>query len=142
MSKDVKFLHVPQFEGLTVESMLAYGNQYPEVMRALPTEPHERLKLHRSYIANVIYPIVGKPFWQWVQNIMQARTQEIIKDQNMKIEMDPQVYAAFQASTAVSGKLMSLGMIIISIHSFPWHQWLSHEGDEQAPAHQEADRGR
>ena len=42
--------------------MLAFGEQYTEVMRALPLTNKEILKLPRSYIANVIYTIIGEPF--------------------------------------------------------------------------------
>ena len=39
---------------------------YPEVMRALPVIDKEIRKLPRSYIANVIYTIVGDKFNEWV----------------------------------------------------------------------------
>ena len=42
--------------------MLAFGEQYTEVMRALPLNNKEILKLPRSYIANVIYTIIGELF--------------------------------------------------------------------------------
>ena len=38
---------------------------------------------------------MGDPFSQWVQGIMTRRTQDIKKDQNMNIEMDPVVFEAF-----------------------------------------------
>ena len=60
--KDVKTIQIPQFEGLTIDDLLAFGEQYPEVMRALPSEKKEVLKLPRAYIANVIYTVVGQPF--------------------------------------------------------------------------------
>ena len=103
MSKDIKHLNVPHFEHLTVKKFLEYARQYLEVMRALPTVRHEREKIHRQYIINVIYTIVGAPFSQWVNSIVEQRHAEIKEKGNMNIEMDPQVSAAFQASTAVSG---------------------------------------
>ena len=89
------YLFVPQFEGLKIETMLEFGSRYPEVMRALPIVEHERLKLHRQYIANVTYTLAGDPFYQWVQSIMEQRNRDIKRDQNMFIEMDPDVLAAF-----------------------------------------------
>ena len=46
-AKDVKVINVPQFEGLTIESMLLLAARSPTVMKALPTEEKERLKLPR-----------------------------------------------------------------------------------------------
>ena len=73
-------------------------------MKALPVEPREIDKLPRSYVANVIYTIVGERFKQWVESQIQARTKKNIEDQDMAIEMDPEVLQAFKASNHVSGK--------------------------------------
>ena len=63
---DVKYIMIPQFEGLTIEDLLAYVEMYPEVKRALPKVDKEIRKLPRGYIANVVYSIVGEPFQTWV----------------------------------------------------------------------------
>ena len=72
-------------------------------MKALPLEPREVEKLPRSYIANVIYTIVGDKFKVWVEKAIQERTQKCIEEQDMAIEMDPEVLQAFKASNHVSG---------------------------------------
>ena len=104
LCKDAKQIHVPQFEDLDKEDMLAFAAAYPEVARALPSEEREVKKLHRSYIANVIHTLVGEPFRQWVEINMAARNRKIEVDQNLMIEMDAEVLRAFQASTSISGK--------------------------------------
>ena len=38
---------------------------------------HERLKLHRSFLACIIYTIVGEPFKKWVDAVLEKRTQKI-----------------------------------------------------------------
>ena len=53
---------MPQFKGLGIEAMLDFAKDYPEVYYALPSERRELDKLHRGYVANVIYTLVGKPF--------------------------------------------------------------------------------
>ena len=73
-------------------------------MKALPLEPREIDKLPRSYVANVIYTIVGDKFKAWVEKAIQERTQRNIEEQDMAIEMDPEVLQAFKASNNVSGK--------------------------------------
>ena len=62
----IKHINVPQFEGLTIETMFEYAKMFPEVMKCLPLEEKEILQLPRQYLANVIYTVVGKPFQDWV----------------------------------------------------------------------------
>ena len=104
LSKNAKQTFVPQFEGLNKEDMLKFAAAYPQVAEALPAEAREVDKLHRQYIANVIYTIAGAPFHQWVEGVMADRTRKIQQEQNLMIEMDPEVLRTFQASSAVSGK--------------------------------------
>ena len=42
--------------------MLKYAKRYPEVYQALPAVESEIQVLHRQYIANLIYTLVGDPF--------------------------------------------------------------------------------
>jgi len=42
--------------------MLEFALQYPDVYRVLPIEEREIKKLHRGYVANVIFTVVGAPF--------------------------------------------------------------------------------
>ena len=62
LASDAKHFWVPMYEDLDKEDMLLFAATYPEVMRALPIVEHERLKLHRSFIACIIFTIVGQPF--------------------------------------------------------------------------------
>jgi len=64
-SDNVKVLAIPQFEGLSIENLMAFANRYPEVMQALPPF-NEIAKLSRAYIGNVIFSLVGEPFAKWV----------------------------------------------------------------------------
>ena len=50
IAKDVLHIAVPQFEGLTVETMLDYASMYPEVMKAFPLKRKETEKFPRQYI--------------------------------------------------------------------------------------------
>ena len=108
LAKEAKHLFVPQFEDLDKEDMLLFAADYPAVMQALPLVVHEQEKLHRAYIANVIYTLIGEPFRKWVADIMDKRTKKIQEDQNMLVEMDAQVLQAFNASKSVSGKYHKL----------------------------------
>ena len=107
---NVKTIHVPHFEGLTLDTMLYHARKSNQVMKALPIEPREIEKLPRSYVANVIYTIIGDRFKQWVETQIQQRTQKNIEEQDMAIEMDQEIFDAFRASTNVSGKYYSLSL--------------------------------
>ena len=59
-------------------------------MQALPIDK-EIHKLTRQYLANIIYTIVGQPFSQWVDNIVEQRNSKIKSEQQLMINMDPEV---------------------------------------------------
>ena len=114
-SKDIKHLNVPLFEGLSTNDILEWAKDYPEVGRALPSEPREIDKLLRQYIINVVYTLVGDPFRQWVETVMQARDAKIIEQRSLGIELDPDILRVFRNSTSVSSKnqLRSLSFLLI-----------------------------
>jgi len=52
----------------------------------------------------VVYTLVGDPFRQWVESVMQARDQKIKDEKNLGIDLDPDILSVFRNSTAVSSK--------------------------------------
>ena len=72
-------------------------------MRHLP-DGKELRKTPRQWILNVIATIVGKPFHEWVNQRIDERNAAVVEEHHLGITMDPQVAAAFHASTAVSRK--------------------------------------
>ena len=84
-SKDIKHISVPQFKGLGIDAMLDFAKDYPEVYQALPSEPRELDKLHRGYVANVIFTLVGQPFKNWINSVTEARNKKIIEEQDLNI---------------------------------------------------------
>ena len=93
----VQHIQVPRFEGLKIETMLAYAADKPEVMACLPSVRREREALPRQYLANVIYTIVKEPFKNWVNAIVDERHEERRKEEDI-IMMDPEIAAVFNAS--------------------------------------------
>lgn len=114
-ASNVKTIHIPQFEGLTVKDMLTNAKNFPIVMQALPIEPREINKLPRQYLANLIYTMVGDPFRNWIEKKIQERNEKIMKEKNLAIEMDPDVLKAFRTSHYVSSKqsLQSLQSLFV-----------------------------
>ena len=58
----VKTILVPHFEGLTFDTMLSNAKKHPGFINYLPSEEKEINKLPRTYLANLIYTIVGDRF--------------------------------------------------------------------------------
>ena len=56
----------------------------------------------RQYIINVVYTLCGEDFEKWVNKTIKKRTDELIKNRNKQIEMDPTIAAIFKQSTSVS----------------------------------------
>jgi hypothetical protein len=113
MSKDIHHIHVPFFTGLSQADMLNWARKYPEVAQALPKETAEVENLHRGYVANVIYTIVGDNFKDWVDKKLKERTKKMAEDKDLNIKMDPQIYKIFKASTSISGKFFLLTSALI-----------------------------
>ena len=93
--------------------MLEWAKRHKEVFAALPVEQAEIENLHRSYVANVIYTIVGDDFTDWVDRKLKQRTKKITEEREMNIKMDPEIYKIFKASTSISGKSLYLIMSYI-----------------------------
>ena len=52
----------------------------------------------------MVYSLVQEDFAVWVKGHINARNQKVTITNNLMIDMDPEVAAAFAASTAVSSK--------------------------------------
>ena len=94
-------IHIPQYEGLKVETMLDFASQHPQVMEYLPIAKEIR-KLSRAYLGNVIYTIVGEPFKVWVDGRVKERHAKVKDQQDLLVSLDPDIARIFAESTAVS----------------------------------------
>ena len=95
---------MPHFEGLTVKDMLQFAEDYPEVADCLPDRQQELSKVPRDYITCVCNTKIGDPFQQWVKAKLDAREEEIIRDQNQAIDLDEETAAIVRASKSLAGK--------------------------------------
>ena len=102
-SDKVKHIDVPQFEGLTIQTIFDFAKNDRDVESALPPSK-EIAKLSRAYLAKVVYTIMGQKFQDWVDAQVELRNQKIALERNNVIAMDPQIAAIFHQSTAISGK--------------------------------------
>ena len=58
--------------------------------------------MSKQWIGNVIHSVLKQTFADWVKQQVETRNQELVVDRGLTIEMDPEVAAAFQASTKTS----------------------------------------
>ena len=96
-------MHVPMYKGLTIDNMLAEGRRSPEVNNYLPDEK-DLHRLPRQWLANVIYTLVGEEFQNWVTECIRNRNDHIAEKQNLIVELDPVIAAAFNNSLNISSK--------------------------------------
>jgi hypothetical protein len=61
-------------------------------------------KLPRQWLVNIFYSVVGKPFSDWVDDLVNDRHQGVADKNDLMIAMDPEIAKAFQESTAISSK--------------------------------------
>ena len=64
-------------------------------------------KVPRQWLINVIYSIVGDDFRKWVSVEVKNRNDQLADNQNLMIELDPEIAAAFGSSLNISSKFTS-----------------------------------
>ena len=61
-------------------------------------------KVPREWICNIIASVLKNIFTDWVKQQIEDRNEEMAEKRDMNIELDPDIAAAFNASTSVSRK--------------------------------------
>ena len=100
----VKTIQLPYFEGLYIKDLLAWASlwQNGHILQYFPLIEKEIQKLPRSYIACVIYSCADADFKAFVDQQIKRRNQKVAEEQQMFIQMDPEIAQIFADSTAVS----------------------------------------
>lgn len=105
----MKHMTVPQYEGLRIKDILANIGMKNNYRYYLPITK-EIHRLPRQWIFNVAYSVIGEPFKEWIHNQINLRNQKVTKEKDLLISMAPEVIAAYQRSTMISRKSLSLIM--------------------------------
>ena len=89
---------------MTLKKIISFvKNGHMQVMDYLP-DPQEIEKVSREWICNVIATLLKNIFTDWLKNCIDKRNKEVIDKSKMTVEMDADIFTAFQASTAVSSR--------------------------------------
>ena len=99
----VRYIYAPFYSTITCEEILKFGAQSQEFVNHLP-EASEWNRLPRQFLLNLAATVIGEPFEKWVSAQIEACNAKIAKDQNLMVDLDPDVYRAFMNSSHVSSK--------------------------------------
>ena len=100
----MRHCYVPQYDSLTLDKITEFLNEgHGHVLDYLP-DAIEIHKVSKEWICNVCASVIGHNFQEWVKGQVETRNKNFILKKNMMIEMDPEIEAAFRASTKVSCK--------------------------------------
>ena len=94
----VSYIFCPQYEGLSLDCIHKQAALYKEVWPYFP-DSKDIPKLPRQWVVNVVNTIVGQPFSDWVKHQIDVRNEKLASDHNLNIELDPDIAAAFRASS-------------------------------------------
>ena len=67
-------------------------------------DPQEIHKVPKQWLCNVANSILKNQFSDWVKRQVEVRNEAVKSKKNMMIQMDPEIAAAFAASSKVSRK--------------------------------------
>lgn len=105
-AKQVRTIVIPSYEGLTLKDMDEHIFRHNQgIFEYFPDEV-EIQKTPKHWICNVAATVLGDTYIDWVKSQIENRNQKVTKDKDLNIAMDPDIAAAFQASTAVSRKCL------------------------------------
>lgn len=100
----MRHCYVPQYDSLTLDKITEFLNEgHGHVLDYLP-DAIEIHKVSKEWVCNVVATILKNIFTDWLMGKVNKRNERVVDKGEMNIEMDPDVAAAFHASTAVSCK--------------------------------------
>ena len=73
-----------------MKELLSEAGGDENVMRYLPSVKKEIFRMPKSYVANVIYSVIGEPFRTWVNSRIEQRNHNILekKDDNVEVTQE------------------------------------------------------
>ena len=102
-SDEAKHLHVPHYKTLTIKTILEYASAKDEVSPYL-CDDIDIPKLPRSFVCNLVFSICGDDFRLWVSQRVKQRNDKVAENQNLTLELDPEIANAFNNSVNISSR--------------------------------------
>ena len=85
LGKEVRYISIPQYEGLAIKDIANFVRPHGEVALYLPDEK-EIPKLPKQWIANVCATILKGLFSTWVAQQVEKRNQEQLVNKGLHID--------------------------------------------------------
>ena len=98
--------------------------------------------LHRQYVINVVYTLVGENFQDWVDKQVRIRNKKMAEEKNMNISMDPEIAQIFKNSTTISGRYIFFVISFLLSCSIERNIGSSFEVVSKETSYQGSDQGR
>ena len=97
---------MPHYENLSLDKIKAFcSGHHNDIDNYLP-DKKELFKVSRELICNACATVLKDIFTNWVKEQIEERNEEMKEKEDMNIELDPDIAAAFNASTSVSCRLL------------------------------------
>ena len=93
---------MPHYENLTLDKIKAFCKTRKNDIDDYLPDKRELHKVSRDYICNVCATVLKDIFTDFVKERISERNEEMKEKRDLNIEMDPDIAAAFQASSSVS----------------------------------------
>ena len=126
----VQTLFVPQYKNLSVERILAFVADKPNISDFLPDDI-DLEKVPKQWIVNVCAVVLGNSFKGWVAHQVEERNAEMCGKKEMLISMDPAMAAKFNASTHVSRKYLLCVSALTRYRSYSLERRVSQHAEGQ-----------
>ena len=92
---------IPNVKGLEVESILSFASEHADIQKYLPEYEYQK-EPSREWIWNLVKTLVHNEFQSYVQDKLNKRESELIKNKNLKISATPEIVDIIKRSKAVS----------------------------------------
>ena len=111
-SNAIKVHTVPYYETLTIKQMKEKWCKTEDVAPYLPP-PEDFEDVPRQWIINVLFTIAGERFSEWVKEKRDERNALMRAKGRGEVEMDAEIWAAFNASKLTSSKWIVFTLFLI-----------------------------
>ena len=97
---------MPHYENLSLEKIKAFCSGHENDIDNYLPDKQELHKISREFICNVCATVLKNIFTDWINEQIEERNEEMKEKKDMNIELDPDIAAAFNASTSMSRWLL------------------------------------
>ena len=99
----VRVIQVPQYEGLYVKDIIKFAKTKIRIKEYLPEFEYHK-DPNRQWLCNLINFLIPEDFQDFIDNKVKLRRQSIIKQQNLKMTINPDFVNIFKSSNAISSE--------------------------------------